>query len=252
MPAKSAAQLFASPVQSTRLHRNSSLLVAIVATGTIGAGWLTGSRHEVPAPAPATVMTEEAPAMEAPAVEKASDIAKTASVTQDNPRYRRLSEFLAKRYRVSRAFTLDLVTIAHAAGQQVGLDPLLIIAMIAVESRFNPIAESVMGAKGLMQVIPKFHAEKFREVGSEQYAVFDPETNILVGARILKEYLSRTGSLSSALQMYVGSSNADDFTYMEKIMTEKERLQQVLHRSAAPKPDRAHARAGDLLAFAKR
>ena len=38
--------------------------------------------------------------------------------------------------------------MAHAAGHQIGIDPLLIIAVMAVESRFNPIAESVAGAKG--------------------------------------------------------------------------------------------------------
>jgi hypothetical protein len=249
MSAKSAPQLFASPLQSTRLHRNSSLLVAIIAILTIGAGWITGSQHEVLAP-PQPVIEHEPPDAAA-APEAASKSTKTVAAPQDNPRYRRLSEFLAKRYRVSQAFTLDLVTIAHAAGQQIGLDPLLIIAVMAVESRFNPIAESVVGAKGLMQVIPKFHADKFREFGGEQYAVFDPETNILVGARILKEYLLRTGSLSSALQMYVGSSNAEDFTYMEKIMTEKERLRQVLQPSTAPAPDRAQTPAGELLALSR-
>jgi hypothetical protein len=252
MPAKSAPQLFASPIQSNRLHRNSTALVALVSGLTIGAGWITGSSHEVPVPSARPLAAEEALA-EPAALEPASPAAtKTVAAPQENPRYRRLSEFLAKRYRVSQAFTLDLVSIAHAAGQQVGLDPLLIIAVMAVESRFNPIAESVVGAKGLMQVMPKFHADKFRELGGEHYAVFDPQTNILVGARILKEYLSRTGSLSSALQMYVGSSNAEDFTYMEKVMTEKERLRQVLHRGPAPKPDRVQTQAGELLALAGR
>jgi hypothetical protein len=248
MSAKSAPQLFASPIQSTRLYRNSSLLVATIAMLTIGAGWITGSQHEVLAPS--QPVTEQAPPAEAVTSEPEATTRKAVASPQDSSRYRRLSEFLAKRYRVSQAFTLDLVTIAHSAGQQIGLDPLLIIAVIAVESRFNPIAESVMGAKGLMQVIPKFHADKFREFGGEQYAVFDPETNILVGTRILKEYLSRTGSLSSALQMYVGSSNGEDFTYMEKIMTEKERLRQVLHPSKAPSPDRAQTPASELFALA--
>lgn len=250
MPAKSAPQLFASPIESARLHRHSTMLVALVAVLTVGAGWVTGSQHEV-LTAPASSSATE-PAAEAAEAKDAPSTARTATALQDNPRYRQLSEFLAKRYRVSQAFTLDLVTIAHSAGQQIGLDPLLIIAMIAVESRFNPIAESVMGAKGLMQVIPKFHADKFREIGGEQYAVFDPETNIVVGARILKEYLLRTGSLSSALQMYVGSSKDEDSTYMDKIMTEKERLQQVLHRTVAPKPDRVEAPASELLLLAKR
>ncbi len=252
MSAKSAPQLFASSIQSIRLHRNSSMLVGLIALVTIAAGWVTGSQHEVPAQPSTEAVSGQTPATETEAAEAAPNTTKAAAVSHDNPRYRRLSEFLAKRYKVSQAFTLDLVGIAHAAGQQIGLDPLLIIAVIAVESRFNPIAESVMGAKGLMQVIPKFHAEKFREFGGEQYAVFDPQTNILVGARVLKEYLSRTGSLSSALQMYVGSSNVEDFTYMEKIMTEKERLQQVLHRGTAPQGDRVQAPAGELLAVARR
>lgn len=145
-------------------------------------------------------------------------------------RYRALAQFLAQRYRVSQDATFDLVSFAHAAGYQMGLDPLLIIAVIAVESRFNPIAESVAGAKGLMQVIPKYHPEKLQPHGGEQ-AVFDPQTNILVGSQILKEYLARTGSLTSALQMYAGASNDLEDAYSAKVMTEKQRLQQVINRT---------------------
>jgi soluble lytic murein transglycosylase-like protein len=148
-----------------------------------------------------------------------------------NGNYLALAEFLAKRYRVSQDVTLDLVSTAHAAGHQIGLDPLLIIAVIAVESRFNPIAESVAGAKGLMQIIPRYHADKFQEFGGEK-AVFDPETNILVGAQILKEYLRRTGNLSMALQMYNGALNDDQDSYTNKVMNEKQRLQQILSRFA--------------------
>jgi hypothetical protein len=149
--------------------------------------------------------------------------------TPVNGGYLALAEFLAKRYKVSQDVTLDLVSTAHAAGHQIGLDPLLIIAVIAVESRFNPIAESVAGAKGLMQIIPKYHADKFQEFGGEK-AVFDPETNILVGAQILKEYLSRTGNLSMALQMYAGALSDDQDGYTTKVMSEKHRLQQILSR----------------------
>ena len=145
-------------------------------------------------------------------------------------RYRALAEFLARRYRVSEDATFDLVGFSHAAGQQLGLDPLLIIAVIAVESRFNPIAESVAGAKGLMQVIPKYHPEKLKEFGGEQ-AVFDPQTNIFVGAQILKEYLRRTGSISSALQLYAGAANDLEDAYSSKVMNEKQRLQQVVNQS---------------------
>ncbi len=147
----------------------------------------------------------------------------------ENGSYRVLAEFLAKRYKVSQDVTFDLVSIAHAAGQQIGLDPLLIIAVISVESRFNPIAESVAGAKGLMQIIPKYHPEKLQEFGGEK-AVFDPATNILVGSQILKEYIGRTGNLSTALQMYAGALNDEQDIYTNKVMNEKQRLQQILGR----------------------
>lgn len=153
-----------------------------------------------------------------------------ASREPNEGRYRALAEFLAKRYRVSQEVTFDLVTFAHAAGHQLGLDPLLIIAVIAVESRFNPIAESGSGAKGLMQVIPKYHPEKLQEFGGEQ-AVFDPQTNILVGSQILKEYLGRTGSVNEALQMYAGAMHDGEDAYTAKVMTEKQRLQQVVNQS---------------------
>lgn len=149
-------------------------------------------------------------------------------------RYRALAEFLAKRYQVSQDVTFDLVSFAHDAGQQLGLDPLLIIAVIAVESRFNPIAESVSGAKGLMQVIPKYHTDKLEEFGGEK-AVFDPQTNILVGSQILKEYLGRTGSVNTALQMYAGASSDEQDAYTTKVMNEKQRLQQIVKEPAKRK-----------------
>jgi soluble lytic murein transglycosylase-like protein len=151
-------------------------------------------------------------------------------VDPNEGRYRVLSEFVAKRYRVSQDVTLDWVKFAHEAGHTLSLDPLLIIAVIAIESRFNPIAESDVGAKGLMQVIPKYHTEKLEEFGGE-HAVFDPRTNILVGSRILKEYLRRTGNLSIALQMYAGALNDGEDTYTVKVMNEKQRLQQAVNQA---------------------
>jgi len=83
----------------------------------------------------------------------------------EESRYRALSEFVAKRYRVSQDVAFDLVSLAHQEGSRFQLDPLLIIAVIAIESRFNPIAESGAGAKGLMQIIPKYHTDKLEEYG---------------------------------------------------------------------------------------
>lgn len=142
-----------------------------------------------------------------------------------------LAKFLAKRYKVSRDVTHNLVSIAYVAGRQHGLDPLLIIAVISVESSFNPIAESVAGAKGLMQIIPKYHTEKFETLGGVS-EVFNPETNILVGSKILKEYLGRTGNLSMALQMYAGALSDEQDVYTTKVMNEKQRLQYIVGNAA--------------------
>ena len=119
---------------------------------------------------------------------------------------------------------------AHAVGRRLELDPALILAIISVESRFNPVAESAMGAKGLMQVIPRFHAEKIASVGGE-HRVFELEPNITVGARILKEYMRHTGDLFDALQMYVGASSEEDANeYSEKVARERDRLDYILRR----------------------
>ena len=148
----------------------------------------------------------------------------------ENPEYRTLAVYLARRYKVAQDATEQLVGAAHEAGSRTGLDPLLILAVMAVESRFNPIAESVMGAKGLMQVIPRFHQDKLSPLGGED-AVFDPMTNIMVGARILKDAVRRGGGLMPGLQLYAGAFSDDSQQYAQKVMAEKLRMQQMLKRS---------------------
>jgi hypothetical protein len=143
-------------------------------------------------------------------------------------KYRAIGEHLARRFQVSSEMTTQVVAKAYGLGQELKLDPLLILAVIAVESRFNPVAESGMGAKGLMQIIPRFHPEKFEPLGGERVA-FEPAANITVGAKILQEYLRRTGDLGGALQLYVGATTEEaENGYSSKVMAERVRLQGVL------------------------
>jgi len=150
-----------------------------------------------------------------------------------DPQHKVLAGYLARRYRVAGDATSDLVSESYAVGRAVGLDPLLILAVISVESRFNPIAESDMGAKGLMQVIPKFHTEKLAVYGGED-AVLDPKTNILVGAQILKEYIRLAGGVEAGLQMYNGSAYDPSQGYAQKVIAEKQRLEQALRGTRTP------------------
>src|SRR5206468_8077727 len=81
----------------------------------------------------------------------------------DGQKYRALANYVSRRYRIAPDVSEMFVGAAYEAGRQVGLDPLLILAVMAVESRFNPLAESLMGANRLMQVIPKHQLDKLLE-----------------------------------------------------------------------------------------
>lgn len=136
-----------------------------------------------------------------------------------------VAEFIAKRYRVAEDAAGEFVAVAYRAGARFSLDPLLILAVMAIESRYNPVAESVMGARGLMQVIPKYHPEKLELHGGEQ-ALLEPEANILIGAQILREYHRRLGgNTEAALQMYNGAFDEPTSQYANKVFAEKARLE---------------------------
>lgn len=140
---------------------------------------------------------------------------------------RAVAEFIARRYRVAEAATTTYVSSAYRSGLAYSVDPLLILAVMAIESSYNPQAESHMGARGLMQIIPRWHPEKLAEHGGES-ALLDPEVNIQVGARILREYMARAGEMQVALQMYNGARDEPTARYAGKVLAEKARLRQFL------------------------
>ena len=149
---------------------------------------------------------------------------------------RAITGHISRKYGVSTEVVGELVRTAFAAGQQYGIDPLLVVAIMAVESSFNPIAESVAGAKGLMQIIPKYHPEKFAEFGGE-HAAFDPRVNILVGVRIIREYLMMaSGDLFGALQTYAGAAGDRSAAYTHRVLNEKDLLDGL---TGQPKTERA-------------
>ncbi|HVP08975.1 MAG TPA: transglycosylase SLT domain-containing protein [Burkholderiales bacterium] len=149
------------------------------------------------------------------------------AATADQREQRAVTEFIAKRYRVAHDAAASFVAAAYRAGVEWKVDPLLILAVAAVESRYNPVAQSDMGAMGLMQVIPKFHADKLAEHGGES-ALLDPHVNIQVGAQILREYLRRFGETETALQMYAGAFDEPNSQYALKVLAERARLEQLL------------------------
>ena len=162
-----------------------------------------------------------------PSASGALQVAQTESIEDREQRV--VAEFIARRYRVAEAASAEFVSTAYRTGRELSLDPLLILAVMAVESRYNPVAESSMGAKGLMQVIPRYHPEKLLEHGGE-HSLLDPETNIEVGSQILREYLRRYGDTEAALQKYAGALDEPGSQYAAKVLAEKARLQHILSR----------------------
>ena len=168
-----------------------------------------------------------------PAVEVAGPIQGSEAATPLEREQRAVTEYIAKRYRVSDSAVAGFVAAAYRAGAEYNVDPGLILAVMAVESRYNPVAESSVGAKGLMQVMPKFHLDKLAAHGGEP-ALLEPEVNIIVGTRILREYQRRMGDMEAALQMYAGSLDEPTAQYSAKVFAEKARLDEL--RKHARKP----------------
>ena len=145
-----------------------------------------------------------------------------------------VTNWLAKRYRVAGDATNMLVSTAYLTAREIKIDPLLILAVMAIESGLNPFAESPMGAQGLMQVMSKVHTDKFEELGGVQ-AALNPVANIRVGALILKDYVSRGGSVEAGLKYYVGAAAFEtDDGYGYKVMAEYNRLKQVSSGKKVP------------------
>ncbi len=139
-----------------------------------------------------------------------------------------IARYLARRYRVAHDPLQQIVRVAFETGRETGLDPLLLLAVMAVESSFNPFAESGVGAQGLMQVMSSLHAEKFNNFGGP-IAALDPFSNIKVGAIVLRNYIVSTGSLKAGLRRYVGSSARGDGGYGARVLSERTRLREVIY-----------------------
>ena len=137
---------------------------------------------------------------------------------------RAVADFFEKKYSLDRSKIEEYVSNTILIAKEVNIDPVLLLAVISVESNFNPNTKSHAGAEGLMQVMTSVHREKYALYGGTQEAV-KPEVNIRVGAYILKYLIATAGSLRNGLKFYVGAANAeDDGGYTDKVMAERNRL----------------------------
>lgn len=159
----------------------------------------------------------------------------TAANPKELPKQQAAVTFwLSKKYRVAPEPLSALVAEAYDIGARAKLEPTLILAIMAIESGFNPFAQSPVGAQGLMQVMTRVHSDKYESFGGK-FAAFDPVSNLRVGVKVLQDCIKIAGSVEGGLRYYVGAANiADDGGYVGKVLAEHSRLQQVALGRPAP------------------
>ena len=142
--------------------------------------------------------------------------------------------WISRRYKVAPEPISALVQEAWAMGRRAGLDPTLILAIMAVESSFNPFAQSSVGAQGLMQVMTQVHDQKYEAFGGN-HAAFDPISNLRVGVQVLKECIARAGNLQDGLRYYVGAAlHETDGGYASRVLSEQAFLRAVADGKRVP------------------
>jgi soluble lytic murein transglycosylase-like protein len=213
---------------------------------TTALGWLK-QRHETRAETEGNLLVAMA---EPAAVARA-----TAANPSELPRQQAaVATWLSRRYKVAPEPVSRIVQEAWQLGERSRLDPTLILAVMAVESSFNPFAQSHVGAQGLMQVMTRIHDDKYERFGGN-HAAFDPLTNLRVGVQVLKDCIAQAGSVEAGLKYYVGAANLpDDGGYAAKVLGEQSHLKmvaagrtvavtvpQTLPRPAEPAPPKASA-----------
>ena len=219
-------------------HNSAAMLGALLAIGlitlSINADWRTASeqkllgwlmnRQEALAAAsddgndPTLLVFEPEPT----AVDRV-----TVALPSDLPKQQaKVALWLSSKYRVAPEPVGALVAEAFDIGARIKLDPTLILAIMAIESRFNPFAQSPVGAQGLMQVLTRVHTDKYEDFGGK-LAAFDPLTNLRVGVKVLQDCIKRAGSIEGGLRLYVGAVTTDGNWYVDRVMAEHLRIQSV-------------------------
>jgi soluble lytic murein transglycosylase-like protein len=149
------------------------------------------------------------------------------SKSTDSSKIHQLINHIRKKYRVSQSKASAIVTEVFRSGVQHGLEPELILAVIAIESTFRVKAVSVKGARGLMQVMAKAHPKKVEEIGGIS-ALFNLQKNIHTGAKILADYLKISrGNLRKALLRYNGSLKNPNSRYADKVLYVYQEIKKV-------------------------
>lgn len=131
-----------------------------------------------------------------------------------------LTRAIVSMYKVPPSRAAQIVSNVKDVSAARKVDPLLLLAIVGVESSFNPKAVSNAGAVGLTQAIPRWHPEKVRALEKRGLGVFDVRGNLDMGAQILSEYSRRhRGNRVLTLQQYNGNMKDKTRRYAGKVLS---------------------------------
>ena len=206
------------------------LIIAMAGIVDRNPGLLAGLRAVLPEGGAAALMPVMAAGEDSPdELIAAAMVSSGTPVEELSPRLRGVLDYVAKRYRVADEALRPVFAAVQTTSRELRLDPLLILAVIGVESGYNPFAQSVHGAQGLMQVVPRFHLDKLPGI-PEPTAFLDPMINVHVGARVLEESIRRQGGVEEGLQQFAGALDDPERRYAAKVLAERQRLEQAVAR----------------------
>lgn len=150
-----------------------------------------------------------------------------------SPEQLRVTRWLSRKYRVGPEPLAAMVSEAWSLGEKTQLAPTLILAIMAIESRFNPFTAGSQGAVGLMQIEVQAHADTLAQHGGN-FAAFDALTNVRIGVRHLQALLQQTNSLEDAVALYgAASGQSNDSQYAERVLAEQQQLDALISAQTA-------------------
>lgn len=132
-----------------------------------------------------------------------------------------IAEHLALRMSLKGKALRSLAAQVDDLCRQHRFDPAFILAVIAVESRFNPVAVSPVGARGLMQIMPATAvvvADRYRLPYMGPSDLFDPATNLRLGVQYLEEL---RGQFSSVVPHFLAAYNIGPFR-LQQLLAQKQ------------------------------
>lgn len=169
----------------------------------------------------------QAETLEVPSANDAANRATATSVKGLTKSQLAVTSALSRRYRVSPEPLAALVKEAWALGERTQIPATLLLAIMAVESKFNPFTSGTQGAMGLMQIDPDAHVTELAPFGG-RLAVFDPLTNLRMGTRLLQDLMLQSETIEEALRQYAAASGqTDEVLYVERVLNEQRLLEKL-------------------------